>query len=509
MRDAEMVAAMMSGDQAGLAAAYDRYAATLYTYCRSLLMDPAQAADAVQATFLIAVAKLGQLQEPHRLQSWLYAIARNECHRQLRDQAAAAGRGEPGDAVTELAHVVADAQRSEPAELVRTAIARLDFDERDVAELSLDRALGDADLAALLGMPRDQVQQVASRARKKFEESLGTLLIARAGRERCPGLRSLLAGWDGEREEVLRASLSEHMEVCPVCREGSPPVRPRPAPPPAPRSARPGRPPLRLVTATAPPVSAERPAPGQGLLPGAWDGERGGRGKRGGPPGGTGFPAGPPSAPPGRTRRPWVAAVGLAVLAALGAGTLLLTSMQHHAGASPAGAGMLPGIDVITPGTARPVPPASHGPAPASPGVTAPAPSPLRGSGTPTPRRSAAPAPSASPSSHHPTPPPARGTLIAAPRTVTLRPAVRHGPATGSFRLTAKGGRVPSFTVTVPAAYAGVLTVAPGTGSLRAGQSVVVHVALQDAHRSGFATRLTVRPGALAVTVVFRHRHGD
>ena len=40
--DREIVAAIVAGDRAGLAAAYDRYAPALHTYCRSLLAEPAE-----------------------------------------------------------------------------------------------------------------------------------------------------------------------------------------------------------------------------------------------------------------------------------------------------------------------------------------------------------------------------------------------------------------------------------------------------------------------------------
>ena len=43
MRDNEIVAAIVASDLDGLAEAYDRYAAGLYGYCRSLLREPADA----------------------------------------------------------------------------------------------------------------------------------------------------------------------------------------------------------------------------------------------------------------------------------------------------------------------------------------------------------------------------------------------------------------------------------------------------------------------------------
>ena len=52
MRDREVVASIVAGDPEGLAAAYDKYAGDLYGYCRSLLREPDDAADAVQDTFV-------------------------------------------------------------------------------------------------------------------------------------------------------------------------------------------------------------------------------------------------------------------------------------------------------------------------------------------------------------------------------------------------------------------------------------------------------------------------
>ncbi len=67
MRDGEIVAATLAGDPAALLDAYDQYAPGRYGYCRSLLSRPADAADAVQDTFVVAAAKLGGLRDPGRL----------------------------------------------------------------------------------------------------------------------------------------------------------------------------------------------------------------------------------------------------------------------------------------------------------------------------------------------------------------------------------------------------------------------------------------------------------
>ena len=83
MRETEIVASIVAGDPNGLALAYGQYADPLYKFCRSVLGDPADAADAVQDTFVVAAAKLGGLRDPGRLRPWLFAVARNECRHQL------------------------------------------------------------------------------------------------------------------------------------------------------------------------------------------------------------------------------------------------------------------------------------------------------------------------------------------------------------------------------------------------------------------------------------------
>jgi RNA polymerase sigma factor (sigma-70 family) len=121
MRDREVVAAIVAGDPDGLAEAYDRYASPLYTYCRSLLREPADAADAVQDTFVIAASRLAGLRDQNRLRPWLYTVARNECLRRLRVRASEATSAL--DAVAEVTNgsvdVSGSAERAELRALLR------------------------------------------------------------------------------------------------------------------------------------------------------------------------------------------------------------------------------------------------------------------------------------------------------------------------------------------------------------------------------------------------------
>ncbi len=90
-----MVAAVVDGEVGGVAEAYDRYAASVYACCRSMLPEP-QAAEAVRDTFIVAFARLGELRDPDRLEAWLHAVARNECLR--RAGLASLGLAGPGAA---------------------------------------------------------------------------------------------------------------------------------------------------------------------------------------------------------------------------------------------------------------------------------------------------------------------------------------------------------------------------------------------------------------------------
>ena len=218
MRDSEIVASIVAGDQAGLAEAYDRYAGGLFGYCRSLLPEPADAADAVHDTFVIAAVSLHQLRDPDRLRPWLYAVARNLCLRKLRADKAAAPYPPPGEAEAgEDSDAGDDAQRAELRALLRAAAGGLNKREREVIELRLWAGLDTDEAAATLGVSRGYAHSLLSRARTHLVESVGVLVVARTGRADCAVLDGLLQGWDGQLTVASRKSLGRHIRRCDVC----------------------------------------------------------------------------------------------------------------------------------------------------------------------------------------------------------------------------------------------------------------------------------------------------
>jgi RNA polymerase sigma factor (sigma-70 family) len=216
MRDSEIVASIVAGDPDGLAVAYDRYAGDLYGYCRSLLREPDDAADAVQDTFVIAASKLAGLREPDRLRAWLFAVARNECLHRLKSRRSAAPLDDAPEPPDENVDVGGAAERAETIALVRAAADGLNDGERDVIN-QLWHGLEVPEVAAVLGVSRNHAYALFSRAREQLEASVGVLLVGRVGRRDCAALDGLLGDWDGRLTARLRRRVGRHIDQCGVC----------------------------------------------------------------------------------------------------------------------------------------------------------------------------------------------------------------------------------------------------------------------------------------------------
>jgi RNA polymerase sigma factor (sigma-70 family) len=215
MEDSEVVGSIVAGDPHGLVDAFDRHADPLYKYCRTLLRDPSDAADAVQDAFVIAASRLDRLREPGRLRAWLYALARNESLRILRSKKGASYKAP--DAPEASAGIGRDAEQPDLRALFEAARDGLNPGEREVIELQLRQGLGPAEVAAVLGLSRGHAQTLLSRAGEQLWTCLAVLLVSRGGRDSCGELDALLAGWDGRLTVSLRKRVHRHIEHCAVC----------------------------------------------------------------------------------------------------------------------------------------------------------------------------------------------------------------------------------------------------------------------------------------------------
>ena len=522
--DSDLVTSIVAGDPDGLAAAYDKYAADLYGYCRTLLREPDDAADVVQETFLIATSKLAGLRDPGRLRPWLFAVARNECLHRLRTRRQSASLQDAPELADDSADVGADSERAETVALVRAALGGLNESERD-AVTQLSHGLEVSEVAHVLGVSRNHAHALFSRAREQLEASVAVLLVGRSGRRDCAVLDGLLADWDGRLTARLRRRVGRHIDQCRVCSD------------------------RRQQELTPSMLYSLSPVALLGLAA-----LRGGGGLRGplsqvraevlrlaagaGPHHGTALAAGGRSMHSLRATgfpRPvhpvhlgllprHLPVAGVTTTAVAAAATVVVATavvphggpLQNRPGGGPPGGAAAPGA--LAPVTTPPPGPSAaptdgvttsrtrrlaRGTAAstASGGPTASQPP---GSGGPTAMPSTAgPEGAGSQSVTATAPAPAttaalvtlgRGTLTVSPTTVLLRPVLG-----GSLTLTTSGGPV-GWTITEPAGLIGRLTVSPASGTLNAGDSATVTITVNGLVT--LDTQLTVNPGGQQVTVL-------
>jgi RNA polymerase sigma factor (sigma-70 family) len=479
MRDSEVVATIVAGDPAGLAEAYDKYAAPLYTYCGTMLREPADAADAVQDTFAIAACKLSGLRDPERLRSWLYAVARNECHRRLRSRGDQASLEEALDVTDDAADVSAGAERAELRALVRDAATGLGPAEREVVELQLRQGLGSGEVASVLGISRNHAHALLSRARDQMETALGVLVVARAGRRDCPALDTLLKDWDGRLTVLLRQRVSRHIKRCPACSErwrremvpamflGVLPIAALPLATAALRDQV-----LRVATGNSPAAAAHRAAVARTTY--AF--------------GHHGFPK---ALHPPRTQwwwhpRPVHVGAAAGTAAAVTFAVTVVATPPHHA-ARPAGGGTAGATGSAGPVAGRTAAPGAGSSLRPSAGAGRSHPSPSDTAVQPRPSASASPTATA-------TTAPTTRTLSVSPTTIDVVP-----PAVGAITLTASGGPV-NWTIREPPGLTKKVIVSPMSGTLAAGATTRVSVTVNGPGKPH--VHLVVNPGGTTVTVV-------
>jgi RNA polymerase sigma factor (sigma-70 family) len=220
--DADLVGAALAGDRAAFAGIYDRYADRLHDYCVGMVRDRDAAADCVQDVFCTAATALNTLREPDKLRPWLYAIARNEALRRIRQRR----REEPSDELpeTESGDAGPDtlATRNELATLIADAAGGLSDRDRSVLELGYRHGLEGPELAAALGVTTANANKLVQRLRDTMERSLGALLVARraqTGGNRCVELGAILHGWDGAFSILMRKRIARHIETCATCEQ--------------------------------------------------------------------------------------------------------------------------------------------------------------------------------------------------------------------------------------------------------------------------------------------------
>jgi RNA polymerase sigma factor (sigma-70 family) len=214
--DPYLVSLVRAGRTGAFEAIYDRYHTPIMGFCRNLLGDPEEAADAVQHTFLAAYTAIVSSSKPIMLKAWLYTIARNRCYSVLRARRQHP-TGELVESVTE--GLTTQVLRREDVRELLSDLQRLPDDQRTSLVMAELGSLKHQEIAEVLGVPVGKVKALVFQARE-------SLLAMRAARETdCSVIREQLATQQGA--ALRRGNLRRHLRDCPGCREFRDQLTPR------------------------------------------------------------------------------------------------------------------------------------------------------------------------------------------------------------------------------------------------------------------------------------------
>jgi RNA polymerase sigma factor (sigma-70 family) len=205
--DERLVAAVRAGSERAFEAIFERYQRGLLAFCRHMLGSLEEAEDAVQHVFLAAYSGISASERPLELRPWLFTIARNRCisiQRARRERPSS----QPVDAVTE--HLSAEVQRRQDVRDLLADVARLPEDQRAALVLAELGTMPHAEIATVLGCPREKVKSLVFQARS-------SLIASRDGRETpCTEIRRRLSTERGG--ALRRTAIRRHLRDCAGCR---------------------------------------------------------------------------------------------------------------------------------------------------------------------------------------------------------------------------------------------------------------------------------------------------
>ena len=172
------------GDPAAWNAIVDEYAGLLWSVVRGFRLNEAQAADAVQTTWLRLVEHIADLREPGHVAGWLKTTAQRVCLQVIRqggreqltdwDEDRGAGSGGRYEGPDEDGPEAA-ALRQEQQVLVRRVLAELPHRHRQLMELLLaSPAISYQEIGARLGMPVGSIGPTRARILARLQEALAS-----------------------------------------------------------------------------------------------------------------------------------------------------------------------------------------------------------------------------------------------------------------------------------------------------------------------------------------------
>ena len=153
------------------AALFDRTHRPLLAYAVRRVADPADAADIVAETFLVAWRRLDEVPPDEQARPWLFGVARRVLANYYRGEHRRVALGER--LRTSLAEVVPAPEAEET--VVEVAMERLSPDDRELLRLVAWEALAREEIAMVLQISRATVRVRLHRARRRLLAEMQTV----------------------------------------------------------------------------------------------------------------------------------------------------------------------------------------------------------------------------------------------------------------------------------------------------------------------------------------------
>lgn len=179
--DEKLVAAFLAGHESAFEKLVERYETRIRQLAYGYVRRREVAEDVAQDTFLQAYQKLHGLGRPEAFRSWLYRIAVNRCHDELRRLGRQAELPPEEELEGELRRVRPPlpgdrlVHARELGRRLSRSLSALPRKQRDPLLLKEVLGMTYAEIAELLGWPVGTVQIRIHRARLRLREELGDL----------------------------------------------------------------------------------------------------------------------------------------------------------------------------------------------------------------------------------------------------------------------------------------------------------------------------------------------
>jgi RNA polymerase sigma-70 factor (ECF subfamily) len=228
--DLALIRLYRDGDASAFDRIFTRYNQRIRALCARYVGDGQLAEDLVQETFYNVLKTLNRVDDTFHFSAWIYRIAVNLCHDELRRRDKVQHHIEPGgddveEAVMRL--VDHDRERSPESALEITSMRRVVWEvakqlperQRMVLTLRELQGLSYASIAHVMGISQSAVETLLHRARRRFKE----LYLKQEGSSDssgdCATVTHILEhiGRRNLRQDQKRM-LVNHLEACKDCR---------------------------------------------------------------------------------------------------------------------------------------------------------------------------------------------------------------------------------------------------------------------------------------------------